>query len=149
MRAAKLIAERGIGNVSSSDIVAAAEQKNQCPAVSFQRSGRSNRRSIGNPFGGNPYPTRRAHRRIAGQQPGKPAGICMLMVYPAFSLAQESSEYHDYVRAFGHQLVLSEASLLPIVNVAAAAVPATKDRRTAQDSITPSNTSTSNAWRRQ
>mgnify|MGYP001178713127 CR=1 FL=1 len=118
MRAAeKLIAERGIGNVSISDIVAAAAQKNQSAlqyhftnidglieAILENRSSETH------------------HRRaeliktlLARDTQPNLRDICMLMVQPAFLLAQESIEYQNYVKAFGHQLVLSERSLLPLV----------------------------------
>ena len=118
MRAAeKLIADRGVENVSISDIVGAANQKNQSAlqyhftnlsglidAILASRSEETHQRRaelINELLDGTTAPSLRE--------------ICTLMVYPAFSLARESSEYHDYVKAFGHELLLSERSLLPIV----------------------------------
>lgn len=118
MRAAeKLIAERGIGNVSISDIVAAAKQKNQS-ALQYHFSNLGGLIDAVLQTRSEETHIRRAELidvLLARSSQPSLREICMLMVYPAFSLAQESSEYHDYVRAFGHQLVLSEASLLPIV----------------------------------
>jgi AcrR family transcriptional regulator len=118
MRAAeKLIADRGVENVSISDIVGAANQKNQSAlqyhftnlsglidAILASRSEETHQRRaelINELLDDTTAPSLRE--------------ICTLMVYPAFSLARESSEYHDYVKAFGHELLLSERSLLPIV----------------------------------
>ena len=118
MRAAEhLIAKHGMENVSISDIVAAAEQKNQSAlqyhftnlrglidAIVLARSEQThNRRAelIEALFAKSERPTLRE--------------ICMLMVYPAFSLARENPDYHRYIKAFGHQLMLSETSLLPMV----------------------------------
>lgn len=118
MRAAEqLIADRGMENVSISDIVSAAKQKNQSAlqyhfanlrglieAVLDERAEQTN--------------TRRNELLAAiTARTTEPTlrEVCMLMVYPAFSLARESSEFHNYVKAFGHQLVLSEASLKPII----------------------------------
>lgn len=118
MRAAeKLIAENGVENVSISDIVNVAKQKNQS-ALQYHFT---NLNGLIDAI----LETRseETHQRRAeliddllanGTEPSL-REICMLMVYPSFSLARENSEYHDYVRAFGHALVLSESSLLPIV----------------------------------
>ena len=118
MRAAeKLIAENGVENVSISDIVNVAKQKNQS-ALQYHFT---NLNGLIDAI----LETRseETHQRRAeliddllanGTEPSL-REICMLMVYPSFSLARENSEYHDYVRAFGRALVLSESSLLPIV----------------------------------
>ena len=118
MRAAeKLIAENGVENVSISDIVTVAKQKNQSAlqyhftslnglidAILETRSAETHERRA----------TLIDELLAANAQPSL-RDICMLMVYPSFSLARESSEYHNYVKAFGHALMLSERSLLSIV----------------------------------
>ena len=118
MRAAeRLIAQCGMENVSISDIVVAAEQKNQSAlqyhftnlsglidAILLTRSEQTHNRLaelIQTLLTESDNPTVRE--------------ICMLMVYPAYSLARENPDYQCYIKAFGHQLMLSETSLLPMV----------------------------------
>jgi hypothetical protein len=41
--------------------------------------------------------------------------LCLLMVQPTFELARGNADYRRYVKAFGHQLVLTETSPLASV----------------------------------
>ncbi len=115
MRAAeKLIAERGVENVSIRDIVGAAGQKNESAlqyhfksfagllrAIHAQRAEETQARRaalIDKLLETTPEPTLR--------------DICMLMVRPTFELAQSDAAYRRYVKAFGHELVLADTSPL-------------------------------------
>ncbi len=115
MRAAeKLIAERGMENVSIRDIVSAAGQKNESAlqyhfknltglidAILQERSEQTH--------------AKRAELIDAllarGSEPTL-REICMLMVQPSFDLARASMDFRRYIKAFGHQLVLTETSPL-------------------------------------
>ena len=109
MRAAeKLIAENGVENVSISDIVTVAKQKNQS-ALQYHFT------NLNGLIDTNERRATLIDELLAANAQPSLRDICMLMVYPSFSLARESSEYHNYVKAFGHALMLSERSLLSIV----------------------------------
>jgi len=108
--AEQLIAERGIENVSIRDIVGAANQKNESvlqyhfknltgliEAILLTRSKQTH--------------AKRAEliEALPNDQPSI-QDICMLMVQPSFQLACENAGYRCYVKAFGHELVLTNAS---------------------------------------
>ena len=115
MRAAeKLIAERGMENVSIRHIVGAANQKNESAlqyhfknltglidAILKERSDQTH--------------VKRAELiealLVRSSEPSL-REICMLMVQPAFELACNSADYRRYVKAFGHELLLSDTSPL-------------------------------------
>ncbi len=110
----RLIAERGMENVSIRDIVTAAGQKNESAlqyhfknfsglinAIHLQRADET-QRLRGSLLDG---------LLARGSQPSL-RQICMLMVQPAFELAQRSAGFRRYVKAFGHELVLTEDSPL-------------------------------------
>ena len=117
MRAAeKLIAERGVENVSIRDIVTTAGQKNESAlqyhfknftgllgAIHAQRAAQTQ------------------HRRAAlvedlHNKSAQPTlrDICMLMVQPTFELARRHADYRRYIKAFGHELALADTSPLSI-----------------------------------
>jgi AcrR family transcriptional regulator len=112
--AEKLIAERGMENVTIRDIVSAAGQKNESAlqyhfknltglitAIHKQRAleMRAKRSELLDELlARTPKPTLRQ--------------TCMLMVQPAFELARAKVDFRRYIRAFGHQLVLEESSAL-------------------------------------
>ena len=115
MRAAeKLIAERGLEKVSIRDIVTAAGQKNESAlqyhfkninglikAIHAQRSKETQAKRaelVDELLGRTSQPTVRQ--------------ICALMVQPAFDLARDDVGFKRYVKAFGHELALSETSAL-------------------------------------
>lgn len=115
MRAAeKLIAEKGIENVSIRDILADAGQKNTSAlqyhfknlqgliaAIQTERSKETQARRgelLRDLLDETPEPSLRQ--------------ICGLMVQPAFDLARSRIDFRRYVKAFGHELVLVEASAL-------------------------------------
>ena len=115
MRAAeKLIADRGLQNVSIRDIVATAGQKNESAlqyhfknlsglidAILRERSNQTQAKRaelMDAMFARAPDPTLRE--------------ICKLMVQPAYELARAHVDFRRYVKAFGHELVLTDTSPL-------------------------------------
>ena len=119
MRAAeKLIAEGGVENVSIRKIIAAAGQKNESAlqyhfknltglldAIHAERSAQVQARraeSLAATLAETPEPS--LHR------------LCRLMVEPTFRLARQSVEFHRYVKAFGHELAVSDSSPLQTVS---------------------------------
>ncbi|MEM9621595.1 MAG: helix-turn-helix domain-containing protein [Pseudomonadota bacterium] len=119
MRAAeKLIAERGVENISIREIVSAAEQKNESAlqyhfknlsgllrAIHQQRSLQvQNQRS-----------TMLAELQATTPTP-QLRQLCLLMIGPAFTLARNDLDFRRYVKAFGHELAISEASPLQQVS---------------------------------
>lgn len=119
MRAAeRLIAERGIGSVTIRDIVSAAGQKNES-ALQYH-------------FGSLQGLIRALHadrdREIQARreilldelrtQTGKPSlrQLCRLMVEPAYALARARPDFRRYVRAFGHDITLTDEPALRVVS---------------------------------
>jgi AcrR family transcriptional regulator len=115
MRAAeKLIAARGIENVSIRDIVSAAGQKNESAlqyhfksftglidAIRAHRSEQTQAKRaqlLADLLAHTPTPSLRQ--------------VCTMMVQPVFELAQDNVEFRRYIKAFGHELVLTETSPL-------------------------------------
>lgn len=115
MRAAeKLIADRSIENVSIRDIVAAAGQKNESALqyhfknftglIDAIRKERSDQ-------------TQAKRAQLLEELLGHTAEpslrqICTLMVQPTFDLARSNIDFRRYIKAFGHELVLTETSPL-------------------------------------
>lgn len=115
MRAAeKLIAERGIENVSIRDIVSEAGQKNESAlqyhfksltgliaAIHAERSAQTQAR-------------REDLLDALLTQTHEPTlrQLCILMVKPAFDLARSDVDFRRYIKAFGHELALTETSAL-------------------------------------
>ena len=110
--AEQLIAERGIENVSIRDIVSAANQKNESvlqyhfknltgliEAIQLTRSAQTQKK-------------RAELIETLSSKTTKPSikEICMLLVQPSFQLACEDSDYCCYIKAFGHKLILTDAS---------------------------------------
>ena len=118
MRSAeKLIAERGMENVSIRDIVSNAGQKNESAlqyhfknlsglidAILTERSEQTQRR-------------RAELMEELSSRTAQPdlRDICLLMVQPVFELARSDAGFRRYVKAFGHQLVLTDTS--PVLEV--------------------------------
>lgn len=112
--AEKLIAQRGVENVTIRDIVAAAGQKNESAlqyhfkslsglleAIHAQRAALVRARrmeSLRATLAETPAPSLRQ--------------LCALMVEPTFTLAQENVGFRRYIKAFGHELALSDTSPL-------------------------------------
>ncbi|MFT7654896.1 MAG: AcrR family transcriptional regulator [Limisphaerales bacterium] len=115
MRAAeKLIAEHGMEHLSIREITSTAGQKNESAlqyhfknitglidAILLERSQQIHEvraQKIETLIAQSPEPSLRE--------------ICMLMVAPAFDLARSNIEFHRYIMAFGHELVLTDTSPL-------------------------------------
>lgn len=113
----RLIAERGIENVTIRDIVAAAGQKNES-ALQYH---------FGSLQGviGALHARREAeiHERrqalldalLAQSDPPTLRQLCRVMVEPAFELARSRPDFRRYVRAFGHDIALTDGPALAIV----------------------------------
>jgi len=118
MRAAeKLIAANGVENVSIKHIVAAAEQKNESAlqyhfgnltgllnAIHLERSGQVRARRdeiLAATLATKPRPALR--------------DLCRNMVEPSFQLARESTDFRRYIKAFGHELALTDSSPIKAV----------------------------------
>ncbi len=119
MRAAeKLIANRGIENVSVRDIVTAAKQKNES-ALQYH-------------FGNLQGLVRAIHREREGEVQAKRSEllermgattaaaslreICKVMVSPTFQLARSRPDFRRYVKAFGHEIILTQKSAVDLVS---------------------------------
>jgi len=119
MRAAeRIIAEKGIENLRIRDILTEADQKNTSAlqyhfknlngliaAIHQERSHETQTRRgelLDELLTHSPKPTLRE--------------ICRLMVQPAFDLARSGVGFRRYIRAFGHELALSETSALSQVS---------------------------------
>lgn len=119
MRAAeKLVAEGGMENLSIREIVAVAQQKNESAlqyhfknltgllnAIHLERSQQVQEK-------------RASSLASALKISSKPSlrQLCLLMVEPTFQLARADVEFRRYVKAFGHELAISDSSPLDIVS---------------------------------
>ena len=113
MRAAeKLIAERGIANVSIREIVTTAGQKNESAlqyhfgnlpglveAIQQQRALETQARGMA-----------MLEELLAGSATPTLRDLCILMVRPPFELARSSPGFRRYIKAFGHELATTESS---------------------------------------
>ena len=119
MRAAeKLISERGVESVTIRDILAEADQKNTSAlqyhfgnlkglvdAIQRERSHETQAKRaelLNELLSHAPNPSLRE--------------ICRLMVQPVFDLARARVDFRRYIKAFGHELALSDASALSQVS---------------------------------
>lgn len=112
--AEKLIAENGIENVSIRDIVSAAGQKNES-ALQYHFSSVSGLIDAIHEKRSAETQTLRAQlieSLLETTTKPKIRQLCELMVQPSFDLASTKVEYRRYIRAFGHELVLTEDSAL-------------------------------------
>ncbi len=115
MRAAeKLIAEKGMENVSIRHIVATAGQKNESAlqyhfrtftglidAILAERSEQTQAKRL-----------ELLDQLLAKSSEPSLREICLLLVQPPFELARTDVHFRRYVKAFGHELMLSESSPL-------------------------------------
>jgi AcrR family transcriptional regulator len=119
MRAAeKLIARKGIENVTLREIVTAAGQKNES-ALQYH-------------FGNLNGLIRALHASREAEIQGRREAlladlltetatpslrqICRVMVRPAFELARSNPDFRRYVQAFGHDITLADESALTLIN---------------------------------
>lgn len=115
MRAAeKLIAEKGIENVTIRQIVGAAGQKNESALQYHFRSLPGLIEALRHERDGE-VQARRASM-LADMLAADPAPslrqLCELMVRPLFDLARRKPEFRLYVQAFSHEIIFAETSAL-------------------------------------
>ena len=112
--AEKLIAEHGIENVSIRDIVSAAGQKNES-ALQYHFKNFTGLIDAIHARRSTEIQSKRAELidALISEVPAPSLRqICELMVLPLFDLARLKVEFRRYIKAFGHELVLSETSAL-------------------------------------
>jgi len=118
MRAAEsLIADRGVENVSIRDIVSAAGQKNES-ALQYHFKNFTGLIDAIHEQRSKQIQAKRAellHALLARTSEPTLRQLCMLMVKPAFEFARTDVAFRHYVKAFGHELMLSETS--PLIKV--------------------------------
>jgi len=115
MRAAeKLIAEGGVENVSIREIVAAADQKNES-AMQYHFKNLTGLLKAIHIERAAVVEEKRAELLAATlERTEEPSlrELCRLMIEPIFVLARGNPEFRRYIKAFGHQLALSDTSPL-------------------------------------
>ena len=117
MRAAeKLIAQRGVENVSIREIVTEAKQKNES-VLQYHFQNISGLLAAIHAERTEEIRARRADAlEDALNATANPSlrTLCKLMVSPAFELGRASKEFRCYIKAFGHQLALADTSPLKL-----------------------------------
>jgi AcrR family transcriptional regulator len=112
MRAAeKLIAERGLENVTIRDILNEAGQKNTS-ALQYHFKNLKGLIAAIQADRARLIQARRSEMLetlLSSNQNPDLREICTMMVRPAFDLASEQVAFRRYIKAFGHELALSEA----------------------------------------
>ncbi len=112
--AEKLIAERGIENVSIRDIVSTAGQKNES-ALQYHFKNLKGLINAIHATRSTEIQNKRAEllaRLLKTQDKPSLRQICTLMVQPVFEHAEANADFRRYVKAFGHELALIETSAL-------------------------------------
>ena len=113
MRAAeKLIATKGLENVSIREIVDAAGQKNESALQYHFKSLDGLVRAIHEVRDAQINPMRMVQIEKLTSANGKPTlrDISKLMVEPAFLLARSKPDFRQYIKAFGHEIALTDRS---------------------------------------
>jgi AcrR family transcriptional regulator len=119
MRAAeKLIAQRGVENVSIREIVVAAGQKNESALQYHFKNLRGLLHAIRTERSAMVQAKRAELLQALLTETGKPSlqQLCSVMVEPTFQLARSDVEFRRYIKAFGHELALIETSPLKAVS---------------------------------
>ena len=115
MRAAeKLIAQGGVENVSIREIVAAADQKNES-ALQYHFKNLTGLLEAIHIERAVTVENKRAEllaATLARTEEPSLRDLCGLMIEPTFQLARSNPEFRRYIKAFGHQLALSDTSPL-------------------------------------
>ena len=119
MRAAeKLVAEGGMENLSIKAIVTVADQKNES-ALQYHFNNLTGLLDAIHIERSKQIQAKRAASLVEtlkiSSQPSL-RQLCLLMVEPTFDLARADVEFRRYVRAFGHELAISESSPLELVS---------------------------------
>lgn len=105
--AGKLFAKNGIENVTVRAIVEASGQKNES-ALQYHFGNRQGLIREIHKYWGAAISQRRAAVISEMGLPATLRDIVVIMFTPSFSLATEDLAYRRYVKAFGHEIVLSE-----------------------------------------
>jgi AcrR family transcriptional regulator len=119
MRAAeKLIADNGIENVSIRGIVEAAGQKNES-ALQYHFQNLNGLIKAIHASRNAEIQARRAVLLASLDETGPAPAlreICRLMVEPAYQLAKSKPDFRRYVKAFGHEISLTDRSAVALVS---------------------------------
>lgn len=119
MRAAvKLIADRGIENVSIRDIVTVAGQKNESALQYHFKNLKGLINAIHASREAEIQAKRTEQLQHLEEQTSNPSlrDICKLMVEPAYLLAKSNRDFRRYVKAFGHEITLTDQSAVDLVS---------------------------------
>lgn len=120
MRAAeKLIAQRGMENVSIRDIVSAAKQKNES-ALQYHFKNFSGLINAIAKERAEQTQAKRAELLSALSATGESPSlrdICLLMVQPAYELARAHADFRLFIKAFGHNLIMTDSSPLALASM--------------------------------
>lgn len=119
MRAAeKLIAEGGMENLSIREIVAVAGQKNESALQYHFKNLTGLLEAIHTERSEQVQAKRAESLYVVLGKSSEPSlrQLCTLMVEPTFQLARANVEFRRYVKAFGHELAISDASPLKAVS---------------------------------
>jgi AcrR family transcriptional regulator len=119
MRAAeKLIAEKGIENVTIRDIVQSAGQKNESALQYHFRNLKGLIAALHASRNAQIQAKRSALLTSLNRDTSTPTlrNICQVMVAPAFELAKSKPDFRRYIRAFGHEITAADESALRVVN---------------------------------
>jgi len=115
MRAAeKLIAAKGVENISIREIVTNAGQKNESALQYHFKNLSGLLKAIHEERSAQVQAERASMLTTLKENTPSPSlrEVCSLMVGPTFTLARNDVSFRRYVKAFGHQLAISEVSPL-------------------------------------
>ena len=118
MRAAeKLIASKGLENITIREIVDAAGQKNESALQYHFQNLTGLVRAIHAVRDKQIHAMRAIQIEKLGEKTVEPTlrDVCKLMVEPAFLLAKSKPDFRQYVKAFGHEIALTDQSALKFV----------------------------------
>ncbi len=118
MRAAeKLIASKGLENITIREIVDAAGQKNESALQYHFQNLTGLVRAVHAVRDNQIHEMRAVQIEKLNNETAKPTlrDVCKLMVEPAFLLAKSKPDFRQYVKAFGHEIALTDQSALKIV----------------------------------
>ncbi len=119
MRAAeKLVAEGGMENLSIKQIVSVAGQKNESALQYHFKNLTGLMDAIHTERSEQVQAKRAANLAEILKISSEPSlrQLCLLMVEPTFQLARADIEFRRYVKAFGHELAISDSSPLKVVS---------------------------------
>jgi len=119
MRAAeKLVAEGGMENLSIKQIVSVAGQKNESALQYHFKNLTGLMDAIHTERSEQVQAKRAANLAEILKISSEPSlrQLCLLMVEPTFQLARADVEFRRYVKAFGHELAISDSSPLKVVS---------------------------------